>query len=87
MRGAGHSLVDAFFDGLTVVEIADRRNQYAGKLLSDGGAWVIQVEPLTGSLGRASTTTQSPTKSQGRRVERLASPSVEKIELISTASC
>lgn len=46
--------MDTFFDGLTVVEIADRRNQYAGKLLSDGGARVIQIEPLTGSPGRAS---------------------------------
>lgn len=41
-----------FFDSLTVVELADRRNQYIGKLLSDGGARVIQVEPLEGSPGR-----------------------------------
>jgi crotonobetainyl-CoA:carnitine CoA-transferase CaiB-like acyl-CoA transferase len=40
------------YDGLTVIEIADRRNQWAGKLLSDGGARVIQVEPTTGSAGR-----------------------------------
>ena len=26
------------YDGLTVIELADRRNQWAGKLLSDGGA-------------------------------------------------
>ena len=30
------------YEGLTVVELADRRNQWAGKLLSDGGARVIQ---------------------------------------------
>jgi benzylsuccinate CoA-transferase BbsE subunit len=40
------------FEDLTVIEIADRRNQWAGKLLSDGGARVIQVEPLSGSPGR-----------------------------------
>lgn len=40
------------FDGLTVVEIADRRNQLVGKLMSDSGARVIQVEPITGSPGR-----------------------------------
>jgi crotonobetainyl-CoA:carnitine CoA-transferase CaiB-like acyl-CoA transferase len=35
-----------------VVELADRRNQWAGKLMSDGGARVIQVEPAGGSPGR-----------------------------------
>jgi len=40
------------YDGLTVVELADRKNQWAGKLLSDGGARVIQIEPTTGSPGR-----------------------------------
>jgi benzylsuccinate CoA-transferase BbsE subunit len=35
-----------------VVELADRRNQYAGKLLADGGARVIQIEPTSGSPGR-----------------------------------
>lgn len=40
------------FEGFTVVELADRRNQFAGKLLSDAGARVIQVEPTTGSPGR-----------------------------------
>ena len=40
------------YDGLTVVELADRRNQWAGKLLADGGARVIQVEPPGGSPGR-----------------------------------
>ena len=40
------------YEGLTVVELADRRNQWAGKLLSDGGARVIQIEPLTGSPAR-----------------------------------
>lgn len=40
------------YAGLTVVELADRRNQWAGKLLSDGGARVIQIEPLKGSPGR-----------------------------------
>jgi len=37
---------------LTVIELADRRNQWAGKLLSDGGARVIQIEPIQGSPGR-----------------------------------
>ena len=40
------------YEGLTVVELADRRNQWAGKLLSDGGARVIQIEPIAGSPGR-----------------------------------
>ena len=40
------------YNGLTVVELADRRNQWAGKLLSDGGARVIQIEPVVGSPGR-----------------------------------
>jgi crotonobetainyl-CoA:carnitine CoA-transferase CaiB-like acyl-CoA transferase len=40
------------YEGLTVVELADRRNQWAGKLLADGGARVIQIEPLNGSPGR-----------------------------------
>jgi crotonobetainyl-CoA:carnitine CoA-transferase CaiB-like acyl-CoA transferase len=40
------------YDGLTVVELADRRNQWAGKLLADGGARVIQIEPPAGSPGR-----------------------------------
>lgn len=40
------------YDGLTVLELADRRNQWAGKLLADGGARVIQIEPLDGSPGR-----------------------------------
>lgn len=40
------------YEGLTVVELADRRNQWAGKLLSDGGARVIHVEPIDGSPGR-----------------------------------
>ncbi len=42
----------SFFEGLKVVEVADRRNQFAGKLLSDSGARVLQVEPLAGSPGR-----------------------------------
>ena len=33
------------YDGLTVVELADRRNQWAGKLLADGDVRVIQIEP------------------------------------------
>ena len=41
------------FDGFTVVELADRRNQFAGKLMSDSGARVIQIEPVAGSPGRA----------------------------------
>lgn len=41
------------YEGLTVVELADRRNQWAGKLLSDGGARVIQIEAIGGgSPGR-----------------------------------
>src|SRR6266540_650366 len=40
------------YEHLTVVELADRRNHWAGKLLSDGGARVIQIEPLSGSPGR-----------------------------------
>jgi len=40
------------YEDLTVVELADRRNQWAGKLLADGGARVIQIEPLQGSPGR-----------------------------------
>ena len=40
------------YEGLTVVELADRRNQWAGKLLADGGARVIQIEPPGGSPGR-----------------------------------
>ena len=40
------------YDGLTVIELADRRNQWAGKLLCDGGARVIQIEPVEGSPGR-----------------------------------
>ena len=45
-------MAESFFDGLMVVELADRRNQYLGKLLSDAGARVLQVEPLSGSAGR-----------------------------------
>src|SRR5438132_3892684 len=44
--------MNGVFDGLTVVELADRRNQWAGKLLSDGGARVIQIEPTAGGPGR-----------------------------------
>jgi len=40
------------YEGLTVVELADRRNQWAGKLMADGGARVIQIEPIQGSPGR-----------------------------------
>lgn len=40
------------YECLTVVELADRRNQWAGKQLSDGGARVIQIEPVKGSPGR-----------------------------------
>ena len=40
------------FDGLTVVELADRRNQLVGKVMSDAGARVIQIEPVQGSPGR-----------------------------------
>ena len=38
--------------GFTVVELADPRNQFAGKIMADMGARVIQVEPLLGSPGR-----------------------------------
>jgi crotonobetainyl-CoA:carnitine CoA-transferase CaiB-like acyl-CoA transferase len=44
--------MSSVYDGLIVVELADRRNQWAGKLLSDGGARVIQIEPPSGSPGR-----------------------------------
>src|SRR3989442_1905168 len=44
--------MNGVYDGLTVVELADRRNQWAGKLLSDGGARVIQIEPTAGGPGR-----------------------------------
>src|SRR5215469_15870047 len=47
----GNSMTGVY-EGLTVIELADRRNQWAGKLLSDGGARVIQIEPLAGSPGR-----------------------------------
>ncbi|MEX2446364.1 MAG: CoA transferase [Dehalococcoidia bacterium] len=40
------------FEGFTVIELADRRNQFVGKLMSDSGARVIQVEPVTGHPGR-----------------------------------
>ena len=40
------------YEGLMVIELADRRNQWAGKLLSDGGARVMQIEPIEGSPGR-----------------------------------
>jgi crotonobetainyl-CoA:carnitine CoA-transferase CaiB-like acyl-CoA transferase len=40
------------YDGLTVIELADRRNQWAGKLLADGGARVVQIEPIDGSPAR-----------------------------------
>ncbi len=40
------------FDGLTVIELADRRNQMVGKIMSDAGARVIQIEPTRGSPGR-----------------------------------
>ena len=40
------------YEGLTVIELADRRNQWAGKLMADGGARVIQIEPIEGSPGR-----------------------------------
>lgn len=40
------------FEGYTVIELADRRNQFVGKLMSDAGARVIQVEPVTGGDAR-----------------------------------
>src|SRR5690606_913145 len=45
-------LLSKVFDGLTVIELADRRNQMVGKILSDAGARVIQIEPTEGSPGR-----------------------------------
>ena len=48
----GARQMSGVYEGLTVVELADRRNQWAGKLLSDGGARVIQIEPSRGSPGR-----------------------------------
>jgi benzylsuccinate CoA-transferase BbsE subunit len=52
MHAKGESALGGVFEDLTVIELADRRNQWAGKLLSDGGARVIQIEPLSGSPGR-----------------------------------
>ena len=40
------------FEGFTVVELADRRNQFAGKLLAESGARVIQIEPIAASPSR-----------------------------------
>ena len=40
------------FDGFTVVELADRRNQFIGKIMAESGARVIQIEPVEGSPGR-----------------------------------
>ena len=40
------------FEGFTVVELADRRNQFIGKLMAESGARVIQIEPTEGSPGR-----------------------------------
>src|SRR5262245_16469919 len=48
----GGGAMSGVYDGLTVVELADRRNQWAGKLLADGGARVIQIEPPAGGPGR-----------------------------------
>src|SRR6185436_4573140 len=50
--GAEETEMNGVYDGLTVVELADRRNQWAGKLLADGGARVIQIEPPAGGPGR-----------------------------------
>src|SRR3989442_7655940 len=44
--------MNGVYDGLSVVELADRRNQWAGKLLADGGARVIEIEPRAGGRGR-----------------------------------
>ncbi len=46
-------LLPKVFDGLTVIELADRRNQMVGKIMSDAGARVIQIEPTRGSPGRS----------------------------------
>ena len=40
------------FEGFTVVELADRRNQMIGKIMAESGARVIQIEPTTGSPSR-----------------------------------
>ena len=40
------------FEGFTAVEIADRRNQFVGKLLAESGARVLQIEPIEGSPAR-----------------------------------
>src|SRR2546427_13232240 len=48
----GETEMSGVYDGLTVVELADRRNQWAGKLLADGGARVIQIETPSGGPGR-----------------------------------
>ena len=36
------------YEGLTVIELADRRNQWAGKLLSDGGEKLEAVAEMCG---------------------------------------
>src|SRR5437868_11143873 len=44
--------MDAIYEGLKVCELADRRNQFAGKLLADAGATVVQIEPPGGGMAR-----------------------------------
>jgi crotonobetainyl-CoA:carnitine CoA-transferase CaiB-like acyl-CoA transferase len=52
-RAAGEEeRMGAVYEDLTVIELADRRNQWAGKLLADGGARVIQIEPIAGGAAR-----------------------------------
>jgi hypothetical protein len=38
--------MSGIYENLAVAKLADRRNRWAGKLLSDGGARAIQVEPM-----------------------------------------
>src|SRR5437867_12225978 len=40
------------YEGLTVIELADRRDRWAGELLSDRGARVIEMVLIDGSRGR-----------------------------------
>jgi crotonobetainyl-CoA:carnitine CoA-transferase CaiB-like acyl-CoA transferase len=46
--------MDSIYEGLRVCELADRRNQFAGKLLADAGATVVQIEPPGGCAARLS---------------------------------
>src|SRR5262245_34773010 len=48
----GYPMPDAVFTGLRVLEFADQRGEYCGKLFADMGADVIKVEPPGGGPTR-----------------------------------